>query len=362
VQPLPYVKSDKTIAYGALVVKLNTASDEKLCEVDDHCAFFSGELPCDVDSKPMEWLAVDHNQIELGGIAVHHRFSRHLPGRQYKDYYELVTTYVGLICTAAEHLDHSVKARSFPVIEENADESVFMYADTASSRAEIEAITKKLAGGKIAILGVGGTGSFVLDFVAKTPVAEIHIYDGDVFSQHNAFRSPGAPDKNDLKARPQKVHYFQERYARMHRHVIPHDAFISEANIGELQQMNFVFVCFDPVVPKKLVVSKLEEWDIPFIDVGMGLNAVNDKITGIVRTTTSTNDNREIARANIPLTGDDEPNEYATNIQIADLNALNAALAVIEWKKLAGFYADLGREFCSAYTLATNAILKLDSA
>ena len=36
-----------------------------------------------------------------------------------------------------------------------------------------------------------------------------------------------------------------------------------------------------------------------------------------------------------------EDDEYATNIQIADLNALNALMAVIKWKKLSGFYQDL---------------------
>jgi hypothetical protein len=44
------------------------------------------------------------------------------------------------------------------------------------------------------------------------------------------------------------------------------------------------------------------------------------------------------------------------------LNALNAALAVITWKKLAGFYAHLAGEFASSYTLATNAIIMLDTA
>jgi hypothetical protein len=34
-----------------------------------------------------------------------------------------------------------------------------------------------------------------LDFVAKTPVEEIHLFDSDVFLQHNAFRAPGAINK-----------------------------------------------------------------------------------------------------------------------------------------------------------------------
>ena len=36
------------------------------------------------------------------------------------------------------------------------------------------------------------------------------------------------------------------------------------------------------------------------------------------------------------------------------LNALNAALAVIRWKKHRGFYLDLGREDRSTYTIDGN--------
>jgi tRNA A37 threonylcarbamoyladenosine dehydratase len=38
-------------------------------------------------------------------------------------------------------------------------------------------VTAKLEGKKIAIVGVGCTGSYILDLVAKTPVSEIHMYD-----------------------------------------------------------------------------------------------------------------------------------------------------------------------------------------
>ncbi|CAN2525454.1 MULTISPECIES: hypothetical protein [Burkholderia] len=48
---------------------------------------------------------------------------------------------------------------------------------------------------------------------------------------------------------------------------------------------------------------------------------------------------------------------YASNIQVADLNALNAVLAVIKWKKLRGFYRDLDREHHSTYTTDGNLLL-----
>lgn len=52
---------------------------------------------------------------------------------------------------------------------------------------------------------------------------------------------------------------------------------------------------------------------------------------------------------------------YAKNIQIADLNALNAALAVIKWKKLFGFYLDLDDEHHCTYTLDGNMLLNDDT-
>ena len=35
--------------------------------------------------------------------------------------------------------------------------------------------------------------------------------------------------------------------------------------------MDFVFVCVDSGEAKKLIIEKLEEFDIPFVDVGMGV-------------------------------------------------------------------------------------------
>jgi hypothetical protein len=63
----------------------------------------------------------------------------------------------------------------------------------------------------------------------------------------------------------------------------------------------------------------------------------------------------------IPI-GNDAENEYTTNIQIADLNVLNAAFAVIKWKKMCGFYQDLEQEYFSCYVLNTSQLLNDDIA
>lgn len=52
-----------------------------------------------------------------------------------------------------------------------------------------------------------------------------------------------------------------------------------------------------------------------------------------------------------------EDDIYASNIQIADLNALNAALAVVKWKKMIGFYQDFTSACHSTFTIDTGKLL-----
>lgn len=253
-------------------------------------------------------------------------------------------------------------ARTRRVIENDDPESVFNYIDTASSRAGITAVTKKIAGQKIAIVGGGGTGSYTLDFVAKAPVAEIHVYDKDKYLQHTAFRSPGAASLADLKTIPGKAEYLHGIYSRIHRKIFPHDTFIDASNVECLRGKDFVFLCLDQGRAKQVIVEKLEDFGTPFVDVGMGVELVDDSLIGVLRVTTSTKEKREHVRSKnrIAFTGDGRENLYSRNIQIAELNALNAALAVIKWKKHFGFYTDLEKEHFSTYTIDGNNIINED--
>lgn len=124
--------------------------------------------------------------------------------------------------------------------------------------------------------------------------------------------------------------------------------------------MDFVFLCLDNGAPRKLIVDKLEEFNVPFIDVGMGVYHQNGFLGGILRITTSTVEQREHAKHRIPFSDADENNDYSQNIQIADLNALNATLAVIKWKKLFHFYLDLENEHHTTYTIDGNTLTNED--
>src|SRR5205085_3355824 len=131
------------------------------------------------------------------------------------------------------------------VLPDGAEESPFVYLDTASSRAGITSAARKLKSSNIAIVGLGGTGSYVLDFVAKTPVQEIHLFDADKFGQHNAFRAPGAASLDDLRAVPYKVDLWKSTYSNMHRGIHAHRVAIGNSNVALLDSMDYVFICSD---------------------------------------------------------------------------------------------------------------------
>lgn len=359
VKDVPYVSKDQSIKRGALVTKLILAGDQTT-QPDTHVAYFAGDYPCNKDGGPIEKIRNEsREQTFADGVVIQHTFSANpQPSGSYKDYYDKVITYCAILSGPAQAIDPTVTAKMFPVIVSDQEEDTpFQYIDTASSRAEINLVTKKLALGKIAILGLGGTGSYVLDLVAKTPVKEIHPYDGDIFIQHNAFRSPGAPSIELLKAKLYKSTYFKNLYSNMHKGIIDHPTYINETNVVELQSMDFVFICLDKGSIKEMIVYNLEKFNISFIDVGIGVDMTDDSLGGILRITTSTPQQRDHFRKLVSFSDGDGDNEYNRNIQIADLNALNASLAVIKWKKLFGFYRDYKLEHHSTYTIDGNLLL-----
>jgi hypothetical protein len=355
VSHVPYVAPDRSIQFGTLVADLNL-NGNVIAPPRDHVVHFIGQHPCHKDGSLMTQIQHNSSTRQLAeGIVVNHSFSNK-PPTGYPDYYQKMTRYVEMISAPARSLDPSVKAQTSRVIESKPEESVFHYHDTNSVRAEIEAISNKLKHRKVGIVGVGGTGSYILDLVAKTPVDEIHLFDGDEFAQHNAFRAPGAPSVEQLKSPPLKVKYFAEIYSKMRREIHPHPVYLNAANVHLLRELDFVFICVDKGSAKKNVVVFLEAKSIPFIDVGMGVHVGDNNLLGMLRTTTSTRSKRDHLKKFVSF-NDDAEDEYTTNIQIADLNMLNAAFAVIKWKKLCGFYQDLEQELNCIYSINVNQLL-----
>jgi hypothetical protein len=365
ISDVPYVNAARQVRRGIIVCDLDLAGQATI-PPKSHVVFFVGECPCDEHGAPLPGVSQNANQGLGDGLVPNHQISRKPtvgpnPGK-YGDYYEKITTYLAIICGPAQALDPAATAVTHPVVVPDAGESVFNYLDTAATKAGIVVANAKLEGQKVAVVGVGGTGAYVLDLVGKTPVAEIHLFDRDVFLNHNAFRCPGAASLDDLSKKQSKVDYLAAVYSRMRKNVVPHDCFVDASSVELLKGMSFVFLCIDRGEGKRLIVERLEEWGIPFIDVGMGIQLGDDHtLGGVVTVTTSTPDKRDHLRGRIGFSDGQADNEYSRNVQIAELNALNAALAVIKWKKICGYYDDVTREHYCAYTIRSNQMISEDT-
>ncbi|MGW0294164.1 ThiF family adenylyltransferase [Streptomyces tuirus] len=359
---VPYVDAQRTVRYGVLVSEMSLAGDVTVVP-STHVVMFIGAEPCDHLGQPLEALINSRGrQSPAPGVEVDFVFSSK-PASGYPDYYAKMTTYAAILTSPAQQLDPEATAVTYRVADDPAEESVFRYTDTASSRAGIGAATRRLQNLRVAIVGLGGTGSYILDLVAKTPVAQIHLYDGDKFLQHNAFRSPGAASRDDLEAALNKAEHFAAVYDRMRRGVVAHPVYVDETNIETLRTADFVFLCVDDNAARRRIVEGLERYQVAFIDVGMGVYETGGQLSGLVRVTTSTSTRRRHVHDHqrIPLADGAAPNDYQRNIQIADLNSLNATLAVIRWKKLCGFYLDLEQEFHSVYQIDGNVLTNEDA-
>ncbi|RYG29479.1 hypothetical protein EON81_26645 [bacterium] len=103
--------------------------------------------------------------------------------------------------------------------------------------------------------------------------------------------------------------------------------------------MTFAFVCVDKGSARATIIDLLITKGISFIDVGMGLSRKAGPIRGSMRATYFDKTNAAAVRdMDLVPKHDAKDDIYKTNIQIAELNALNACLAVILYKKRLGFY------------------------
>ncbi|MEM7601950.1 MAG: ThiF family adenylyltransferase [Verrucomicrobiota bacterium] len=355
---VPYVDASGKVQSGSLISSLNLAGDVAQ-KPDDHTVYFDGEYPCDSNGNALSKIQNSSQNYNLGnGLTAKHRFSSK-PKQGYADYYEKMATYATIIAGPAAVLQPGVTPRSSREPDED-EESVFNYVETASDRVGIGALTDRLAVDRLAIIGLGGTGSYILDLVAKTPVPEIRLFDGDDLLSHNAFRGPGAPTIEQLRESLKKVDYYSAIYSRMHRGLVAHPVFLDKNNLDLLDGITFAFLAMPGGKAKRAIIGKLEADGVSFIDVGMGLELDDNSLGGILRVTASTPEKRNHFEGRVSVDHDEGEDIYSSNIQTADLNAMNATLAVHKWKKLREFYRDLEGEHHSTYTTDGNIIINSD--
>lgn len=360
VRSIPYVTVDGILARGILtcVLSLDASSGLTSTPQADHTMYFAGGTPCHRNGIPMGNIINSSTRQRFGEIDVdYYLSSKPEITHRYENIYDKVVAYERLIGGAARSLDKTANARTYARGMIANDDSPFAIPDSASARYRIGAVNRKLKG-RVAIIGLGGTGSYLLDLLAKTWVTEIHLYDADQLLNHNLFRSPGAPEKALLKEFPYKVNYYAQTYARIHTGITPHPVRVTRDNVDELDGFDFVFVCVDKGASRRAIAEGLLQLRIPFVDTGIGVGVEDNCLDGCARATFICPDTSwaDVERL-LPFGDDNEEDElYRTDIQIAAVNSLNATMAVMRWQRWAKYFRDERNEMNSVYMIEGNNI------
>ena len=342
IRDVPYLDSDRKLQIGAIVTKLEFIDQERVTQTD-HQIFFAGAVPHGLDGKPIPNLAGGLTSLTLSeaskDVFVQRSFSNKPKATgMFPDFFEKIESYVAIISGPAIALHNpDPYPYTFRAVKEVIADPVFKFRDTLTSRAEITDLSVKFKEDIIAVIGVGGTGAYILDFVVKTPVREIRVFDLDPFHVHNAFRSPGKLESTEL-GKP-KTEVYLGRYENFRNGLSVARKFIDGSCSDDLNGVTFAFVCVDKGSSRAGIFDLLISKGIPFIDVGMGLNRKRGSLNGTMRMTYySTEHGQKVRVKGLAALVDGADDLYGTNIQIGELNALNACLAVIRFKQLRGFY------------------------
>lgn len=346
VRDIPYLDNECNLQWGAFVSKL-VFVDKECVQQDDHQIYFSGAVPYNLDGSPVQNLAGGPHSITLSDaskdVVVQRSFSNKLKVNgqavSYADFFDKIENYVATIAGPAMY-KYGETPYTFRAVHGTTPQSVFKFQDTLTSRAEISDLSSRLENDVIAIIGLGGTGSYLLDYLVKTPVKEIRAFDRDEYHVHNAFRSPGKLEECDLGKT--KAEVYDARYSNFRDGLNIKSIYIDGSSEEELSEVTFAFVCVDKGSSRSAIIDVLIAKRIPFIDVGMGLKrSQNGSLKGMMRVTYFPVDMAQKIQSEQLVDSLDGPeNIYRSNIQIGELNAMNAGFAVMRYKQVRGFYTE----------------------
>lgn len=348
VRDIPYLDQNLALQWGAIVSELEVIDGNRVKQ-RDHQVFFAGSAPFGLNGQPIPSLGGGTVEVPLStgneDVVVQRSFSTK-PGVQgYADFFQKIDTYVTIISgPAMAKYGSEANPYTFRLATNVAPDPVFKFNDTMSSLAGIGDLAAKFNEDVIAIIGAGGTGSYIFDFMTKSRVREIRLFDRDNFHVHNAYRSPGRLQEDELGKN--KAEMYAQRYENFRTGLAAKPKFVDTSCADDLHGVTFAFVCVDKGTSRAEIFDLLISKKIPFIDVGMGLNRRHGPLSGMLRVTYySAEDAEEVRAMGLAELTDSENNEYRRNIQTPELNAMNACLAVLKFKQIRGFYFQEGSDF-----------------
>lgn len=232
---------------------------------------------------------------------------------------------------------------------------IFKFEVLGENTPDIRAWEDKAGGQKIGIVGLGGVGLWLLDLMSKTNVGEIRVWDGDHIQGRNLVRAPGWAGEDAVGQN--KAEYFGELYSRFRNGISIYPEYLDPSSASDsLDGLDFVFIAIDNTETRSALCERLEQAGVPFIDVGMGIERQQGEVRGSLQVFFSGGDAGRW-RIGIPTVVGVGEQEYHI-LQLADLAALNASLAVGVWRRHTGQYAEDSKEWLIRYSVESNTLLK----
>jgi hypothetical protein len=332
---LPYLDQEGGLKHGDWASPLNLNGAVIDPPSGNHQAWWRGSRPHDQNKR----------QISLGGgvgqitvapdlvtdFSFSFKIKENGANREYRSFEEKVRTYLHAITAPAMAAYPEATPLRGIAIKAKAQGSPLLFPDMMSANYNMNDVSFLLRGKRVAIIGLGGTGSYILDFIARTHVERIALFDDDIVHVHTIFRIPGFIPRAISE---RKVYALARQYGQWHAGIDPVPERITAENIERLSGLDFVFVTVDDGPSRRFVIEWLSARGIPYVDCGMGLDRSVVGLSGAVRITGSDrkafDDN--VGSPRLPV-GNAKINEYRKQAQIAEFNALNAAMAVIRFKQ-----------------------------
>lgn len=279
-----------------------------------------------------------------------------------------------LVHRYAKQIVGAVSAAGYSETASLANRGSFKIPNTFEARAALGPVQDRIREQRVAIVGLGGTGAYVLDLMANTPVPKIHLLDADDVDWHTFMRAPGAPTADEIESyrgdMPKKVDYYRSKYAALRDGVFSHVVRIDSTSMFEnflsSHPFDFAFTCIDQKkdcdLPRQDVVYEaLSEARIPFIDSGVSITLEGNTVSGAV-TTSFYAEGSEAWRTAIPNAKVQGNAPGYRNVQLPEVNALAASLAVMEWRRRTEQYASKSASFLHKFRLESLHICKADDS
>ncbi len=269
-----------------------------------------------------------------------------LRGRDYEDAWEALNNYVRQIY--ALFLDRPVSSKeavprpyTFDVLGDQLPEAVDWRSLVAQEC--------------VAIVGLGGVGAWIADFVVKADPREVHGWDYDCIEPKNILRMPGGIDPDLWIGRP-KADWFQETYSLIHTNAHGHNVKVLPTNWQEvIEKFTFAFVAVDDAHDRMMVCDALADAEIPFVVVGLSLVRKDKRVKVSMRIVTAYVGVSSWREA-IPQVGQAGQDDYGS-LDLPDVYSMAAGWAIQSWRKMRGQFWQKKREECLNYSASDQSLI-----